>query len=94
MISLRQIAVVILVAVGLWLLKRLQSRLKDAFFDANSGTNIAKKSGNVSDKDANYHEMVRCVRCGTHLPRAQALGNERRGFYCNNGDCAQNSDAA
>lgn len=73
MISIRQVVVVVLVAVGLWLFRRLQTKLT---------------AGRTQPKtETDFQDMVRCERCGTHIARSQALGNSRHGFRCKEGDC-------
>ena len=76
MISIRQLLVVAFVTVGLWLLKRLQTRLKAR----HSGTEVAK---NIRK----FEDTVRCSRCGTHITRSEAVDEGRKGFYCADRNC-------
>ena len=79
MISLRQLLIVVLVGVAVWLFKRLQQRFMEQRF--------ATPEQAKSPKSNQYHDMVRCERCGAHIARAQAQGNPRNGYYCADVNC-------
>lgn len=79
MISVRQIVVIIAVGVGLWLLKRLQSRVMDRL--AGDGDKPPRRSAPADD----VQETVRCQRCGSYLARSQASGSDAHGYRCRDG---------
>ena len=70
MISFRQILIIVLLIAGFWLFRRLRRR-----FDLNRRRRHPKQRP--------YEEMVRCAHCGTYLPQAQAVGDPRNGYFCN-----------
>ena len=78
MISIRQLLVIVLVALGIWLIKRIHSKFTESQDAASTPASY-------------YQDMVVCQRCGTHIPREQASGNETRGYACNDKQCAVNN---
>lgn len=56
----------IAVAAGLWLLRRMRRRSAD-------------DAGTPTPRDA--ESMVRCARCGVHLPRGESVISTGR-FFC------------
>lgn len=66
MISIKSLLVIALVIGILWLLRRLRRRL------------MARRT----TARPRYLETVRCGHCGVHLPRNQAVGSPREGYYC------------
>lgn len=71
MIGLKQLLVIVLVIAGIWLLRRLRAR-------AAPRREVTPPS---------YRETVRCVRCGTHIPRTQAVEVAGQGWRCGDRNC-------
>jgi hypothetical protein len=82
MISFRQILVIVLVTAGIWLIKHLHTRFNK---------NFDKSRDELSASTAGYQDMVPCKRCGTHILRAHASGNDKEGFVCNDIQCINGS---
>ena len=83
MISLRQLLVVALVTVGIWLLKRLQNKfIAERSRQREQATTGDKKTQTKKASDTDYQEMVLCQQCGVHIPRAEAVGNDQHGYKC------------
>ena len=92
MISLRQLLVVALVTAGIWLLKHLQSRfMAERSRRRSAAAANSHPSTNAGDKD--YQDMVLCQQCGVHIPRAEAVGNDRRGYKCIEARCNNQQQA-
>jgi uncharacterized protein len=58
----------IAIAAALWLLRGFRKRSKD-------------EAPPFVPPDANAEAMVRCARCGVHLPRGEAVMSQQR-FFC------------
>lgn len=78
MISFRQLLVIALVIGLIWLFHQLRQRLRQppARPDETPAT-------------ASFQDTVRCSRCGVHLIRSEARGNERHGYVCGDRDCVE-----
>ncbi len=72
---LRTLLLLALVAVALWWLSRLGRRLRQA----------RERSRGLRET---FQPMVRCARCGVHLPATQALTGADGQPYC----CAEHRD--
>ena len=78
MISFRQILVIVLVTLGIWLIKTLHSRVSK---------NFERNRDDLATSNTGYQDMVPCKRCGTHILRSQARGNAKEGYVCNDMQC-------
>ena len=82
MISIRQLLIVALLIVGFWLFRRLQYRF------------AAVRDKRTRRSPAHYQEMVRCTRCGQHIPKVNAIGDARSGYFCGDDNCSARDNAA
>ena len=69
MIGIRQLLIIALVIVGIWLFRRLQQRLS-----ANRPRRPTRQPV--------YQETVRCAHCGAHLLRSKAISGPEEDYFC------------
>jgi hypothetical protein len=77
MISFRQLLVIAVVIGLVWLFYQLRQRL-----DRTTGDRPPPEP-----PAGRFQDTVRCRRCGVYLPRAEARGDDRRGYTCADPDC-------
>jgi hypothetical protein len=80
MVSLRQLLVIVLLVLGFWIFKRLQSRLRST---KTAGRRWLRRS------TVGYENMVPCAHCGIHVPRSRAVIGQWNRFFC----CNEHRDA-
>ncbi len=67
MLNARGLLLIALVGLGLWLFKRWRQGLPDAV-----------RPHSIKS----FEDMVRCAHCGVHVPKNQAVGDSRQGYFC------------
>lgn len=72
MLGIRQLLFTVLIVVAFWLLRRAWRNVLQT----------QARTPPASKRAQRYLETVRCVYCGVHVPRNQAIGDDRQGFFC------------